>query len=186
MVVVATALIHKFDLDLLPDSIDVPVAPIFERIGGRLSTTFFDRPVVLATARMCVNFIGRTIHDVNAPAVGSPARNSRCVVLIRVRDAAIVLFLEFVFDCVGSRIASQPELLDELISFFVVAQPLESLTLFIRDDPAHILVEPLLVRLAQLALECLLVFFLLLVSERSLQRILIRLSISACGFDFRG
>ena len=83
-------------------------------------------------------------------------------VLVRVGDAAIVLFLEFVLWRVRSGIATQPELLDELVTLFVVGQLLERRELFRRDDLAHVFVQPLLVGGAQLLLERLGVFLLLL------------------------
>ena len=45
------------------------------------------------------------------------------------------------------------EPLDELVALLVVGELLEGVALFIGDDPAHVLVEPLLIDLAQLGLK---------------------------------
>src|SRR5437763_14696742 len=111
---------------------------------------------------MRINLVGGPIHDVNAAAVALPAGDAGGEVLVGVGDAAVVLFFVFVFDGVGRGIAAQPELLDEVIAFLVVGKLLEGGALFVGDDPAHALVEPVLVRLAQLFLQALGVFALLL------------------------
>ena len=101
---------------------------------------------------MRLDFVGRAIHDVNPPAVRLPTRDTSGVVLVRVGDTAIMLFLEFVLGSIRSGIAACPECLNELIAFLVVGELLECRTLFVRDDPTDVLVQPLLVGLAQLLL----------------------------------
>ena len=50
--------------------------------------------------------------------------------LVRVSDAAIVLFLKIVVGQIGIRAAAQPELLDELFALFVGRELQEGLALF--------------------------------------------------------
>ena len=83
---------------------------------------------------MLLDFVRRTVRDVDAAAVGLPSGNARGELLVGVGDTAVVLFLVFVLDGVRRGIAPQPELLDELLALFVGLQPLESLALFIGDD----------------------------------------------------
>src|SRR5207245_566609 len=106
---------------------------------------------------------------VGAPAIGLPSGDAGREMLVRVRDAPIMLFLKFVLQRVGRGIAAQPELLDEIVALFVVRELLEGVALFIGDDPAHILIEPFLIGLAQLGLERFIVPLLLLFRDRSLQ-----------------
>ena len=86
--------------------------------------------------------------------------------LVGVGDAAVVLFLEFVLFGVGRGIAPQPELLDELLAFFVGIELLESLAFFVGDDVSHVFVEPLLPRRFQLFLERRFLLFALFLGER--------------------
>ena len=68
---------------------------------------------------MRFDFVGRAVRDVDAAAIGLPAGDAGSVMLVGVSDAAVVLFLELVLYGVGSGIAAQPELLDELLALFV-------------------------------------------------------------------
>src|SRR5947209_930864 len=88
---------------------------------------------------------------------------------VRVSDTAIVLFLVFVFYGVRSGIAAQPELFDELVTLFIVGELLEGCKLFTGDDPFHVIVEPLLVSLADFLLEVLRVLLLLFRRDLTLQ-----------------
>ena len=63
---------------------------------------------------------------------------------VGIRDAPVVLFLELVLDGVGSGVAAEPELLDELFAFLVGGELFEGFALFIGDDVGDIRVEPLL------------------------------------------
>ncbi len=85
--------------------------------------------------------------------------------LVGVRDAAVVLFLELVFLGVGRGIAPQPELLDELLALLVGLQPLEGRSLFVGDDVTDVFVEPLLIGRFQLFAELRFVLLSLLVGE---------------------
>ena len=73
--------------------------------------------------------------------------------LVGVGDAAVVLFLELVFDGVRRGVAAQPELLDELLALVVGLQVLEGGPLLVGDDVGHVLVEPLAVGRLQLLFE---------------------------------
>ena len=66
-------------------------------------------------------------------------------------------------------VAPRPECLDELIALFVVGELLACLALLVRDDPANVLVQPLLVGLAQFLTQRLGVGLLLFFTERTLQ-----------------
>ncbi len=74
-------------------------------------------------------------------AIGLPAGLAGGVVLVGVGDAPVVLFAKFVVGRVGIRIAAQPELLDERIALFVVAQVSKGFALIVRDDVGDVLVR---------------------------------------------
>ena len=74
---------------------------------------------------MDFDLISRAPHDVDASAIGLPARNAGGEVLVGIGDAAVVLFLVFVLRSVGRRVAAQPELLDELVALLVVGKLLK-------------------------------------------------------------
>src|SRR5579871_6809999 len=115
---------------------------------------------------MLVALVRRPERDVDAAAVGLPSRNSRSEMLVRVGDAAVVLFLELVFQRVGCRIAPQPELFDELLALFVRLKTLERGALLIGDDVEHILAQPLPVRSLEIFAEFLFFFLLLFFGKR--------------------
>src|SRR5207248_1234781 len=111
-------------------------------------------------------FIGRAIGDVDTAAVRLPARNARCKGLIGVRDAPVVLFLEFVFHRVRRGVAAQPELLDELLAFLVRLQALEGGALFVADDVRYVFVQPFAVRRFELLAQLLLLAAALFLGHR--------------------
>ena len=80
---------------------------------------------------MGINFVGRTKHDIDASAIGPPARLAGGKMLVGIGDAAVMFFLVLVLFGVGSGVATQPELLDELVALFVVRELLEGRQLFI-------------------------------------------------------
>src|SRR5438046_10765385 len=82
-------------------------------------------------------------NDVDAPPVGFPAGNTRREPLIRIRNARVMLFLEFVVYGIGRGIPAQPELFDELLPLFIRLQGFECGALLVRTDVGYILVEPL-------------------------------------------
>src|SRR5690242_21850022 len=98
---------------------------------------------------MRFDFIRGAPHDVHAAAIRFPSRNPRSVMLIRVRYAAIMLFLEIIVREIGIAAAAKPKLFDELFALFVGIKLQKSLPLFGRNDVDDILVEPLLVRSVQ-------------------------------------
>ena len=63
-----------------------------------------------------------------------------------------MLFAVLVLGRIGIGVAAQPELLDESVALLIVAQVLERLHLLVGDDPANVLVQPLLVDALQLCL----------------------------------
>jgi putative intracellular protease/amidase len=66
-------------------------------------------------------------RDIDVAAVGLPARLAGGKVLVGVCDAPVVLFAELVLRRIRIGIAAQPELLDEGVALFIVAQALEGL-----------------------------------------------------------
>src|SRR6185437_11732863 len=123
-----------------------PVAPVFKRIGGCLAAALFHGPFITAPGRMRVDFVRRAVFDVNHPAVCLPTWNARCVMVVCIRNAAIMLFLVLVLFRIRRGIAPQPELLYELLPLFIRFQTLEGLLFFVRDDVDNVLVQPLLPR----------------------------------------
>src|SRR5262249_9691673 len=110
--------------------------------------------------------------DVDLPAIGAPTRDARRKVLVRVGDAAVVFFFVFVFDRVGRWIATQPEMLDEVVALLVGGEAVEGGQLFRRDDPPHVFVETILVDL-RLSFQALGLVLFLLRSQLALERILL-------------
>src|SRR5262249_48105127 len=111
-----------------------------------------------------------------AAAIGLPAGDSGCVALIGVRDAAVVFFLELVFDGVGRGVAAQPEMLDELLTLFFRLEALAGRALLIRDDVSDLFVQPVAVRRFQLLAEPLFFLFTLLLGHRPRDSFACRLS----------
>src|ERR1043165_8423429 len=137
--------IDELDDNVAAHALDVAVAPLFARERRRRAAAFLGRPFVAAAAGMRFLFVGRTVRNVHAAAVGLPTGDARREILIGVGDAAVVLFLELVFHRVRGGVAAQPEVLDELLALFIGLQPLEGGALFIGDDVRDVLVEPLAV-----------------------------------------
>src|SRR5208282_830700 len=92
-------------------------------------------------------------------------------VLVGIGNAPVMLFFKLVLFGVGRGIAALPESLDELVALFVVRELHEGGFLFVGDNPAHVLVQPLPISLAQLNLERLGVRLPLLFRDRALERI---------------
>jgi hypothetical protein len=69
-------------------------------------------------------------------------------VFVRVSDAAVVFFFEFVLNGVGSGIAALPESFDEAVALFVIRELLEGGAFLIGDDVSDVFVQPLLVAAA--------------------------------------
>src|SRR5689334_15133238 len=126
---------------------------------------------------MRFHLISGTVHDVNAAAVGLPAGNAGGKMLVGVGDAPVDLVLVRIVNAVRSGVAALPELLDELIALFVVAQFEKSFALLVGNDPAHVLIEPFLVSLAQLNVQRLFVLLALLRADGSLERVFLGLPV---------
>src|SRR6266849_357195 len=137
--------VYKLDVYVVADSIDVAVAPLFKRVGGSGSATFFERPFVGAAGGVGLNFIGRAVDDIDAATIGFPTGDAGRKTLVGVGDAPVVFFLELVFFGIGSRVATEPELFDELLALIVGAEAFPSLLFLIRDDVGNVLIEPLFV-----------------------------------------
>ena len=95
---------------------------------------------------MGIDFVGRAEGDVDTATVQLPAGGARSEMFVGVRDAAVMLFFELVFNGVRGGIAAEPELLDELFALLVGVELLEGFALFIGDDVGDVLVQPLLPR----------------------------------------
>src|SRR3972149_7839136 len=126
----------------------------FERGGG--AAAFFDRPLVVAAGRVRIDLVGWAVHDVDAAAIGFPARYAAGKMLVGVSDAAIVFFLVVIGEGFRIGVAAQPELLDELLALFIILEASEDLPLLIGDDVADIVAQPLPVGPLQLFLKGLL------------------------------
>src|SRR5579862_2226557 len=111
---------------------------------------------------MGFDFVGWPINDVGAAAVGLPARDARRVMLVCIRDAPVMLFFELVFLGIGSGIATQPELFDELFALVIGAQPFPGLPFLVGDDVGDVLIKPLPVRRFQLFPQLFFLFLALL------------------------
>ena len=91
---------------------------------------------------MRLDFGRLSVKDVNAAAVRLPTRNTRREALIGVRDTGVMLFFEFVLDGVGTGVAAEPELFDELLALFVGLERLIGGTLFVRNNVGYIFIKP--------------------------------------------
>src|ERR1019366_1707900 len=138
---------------LLPNALDVAIAPCFKREGRGLAAAFFHGALVAAAGGMGVNLIRRPKHDVHPAAIGLPTGDAGRVVLVGIRDTPVVLFFKLVLFGVGRGIAALPEGLNELVALFVVRELHEGGFFFVGDNPAHVLVQPLPISLAQLNFE---------------------------------
>ena len=81
--------------------------------------------------------------------------------LVGVRNPPVVLFLKGVFRRIGIGIAPLPELLDELLPFFVGRKVQESVLFFRGDDVDDVFVQPLFILGIELAFQASLTLFLL-------------------------
>ncbi len=145
--------------------------PDLEREGRRIAAALFHRTLVASSAGMRVDVVRLAVGNVDVAAVCSPTRLARRKSLVRIRDPRIVLFAILVLRRVRIRIPPQPEILDEDLALFVVAQALERLQLLVGDDPLDVLIHPFLVLAMKLTMQRLLLLELLLIGERPLQRI---------------
>src|SRR5271157_3460789 len=69
VIVAARTGIDEFQIDVLPDSFDVAIAPILKGIGGSRSTSFVHGTVIRSASRVGVDTVWWTIRDVNVAAI---------------------------------------------------------------------------------------------------------------------
>ena len=126
--------------------------PGLERERRSVAAAFFNRPLVVSAGRMGINAVRLAERDVDVSAIGHPARLAGGEMLVGVGNTRVVLIAELVLGRLGIRVPAQPELLDELVALFIVSEALECFRFFVGDDPANVLVQPLLVFAAKLGL----------------------------------
>ncbi len=89
---------------------------------------------------MGFNLVRLAPGDVDAAAVGLPARNTRGIVFVGISDALVVLLTKLVLIGVRIRIAPAPELFNKALALVVGFEFLKGLTLFIGNDVSDVLV----------------------------------------------
>ncbi len=171
VIVAALAGIHKLQVDVVADALDVAVVPHLEREGRRLAAALVHRPLILAAAGVGIDVVRLAVCNVDVAAVRHPSRLARSEVLVRIRDAGVDLVAILVVRRVGARVAPLPEVLDELVPLLIVREMLERLRLGVGNDPPHILLQPGLVDAVQLVLQVLLLLDPLPVAQPALQRV---------------
>src|SRR5208337_1454514 len=77
--------------------------------GGRFAAALFHGPLVCAARGMRLDFLRRAVNDVNPPAIRLPAGDPRRIVVVGVRNAAVVLFLKLVLFGVRRGVAPDTE-----------------------------------------------------------------------------
>src|ERR1700722_17646648 len=102
---------------------------------------------------MGFNLVCWSKYDVGGSPLALPPGDAGGIVLVGVSDTAIMFFFEFVLFGIRGRVAALPEGFYELVALLVVRELLEGGSLFVGNDPAHVLVQPLPVRLAQFDFE---------------------------------
>ena len=89
---------------------------------------------------MRIDFVRRTVHDVDATAIGLPARNAGGEMLVGIGNTPVMFFLVFVLFRVRSGIAALPESFDKVIALFIVGKLFEGGSFLVGNDPDHVLV----------------------------------------------
>ena len=113
-------------------------------IGSSPPATLGQGPEIHGSRRVSLAALGLTENDVDAAPIRHPPGNSGVPeLLVGVRDAPIVLFLELVLVRRAVRISSPPELLDEVLFLDGRRQLLEDVLLIVGDDVEDILLQPL-------------------------------------------
>ena len=171
VIVAALAGIHKLDVDVLADPFQIAVMPDLKREGRGAAAAFFLGPFVVAAGGMGINIVRLAEGNVDVAAIGLPSRLAGRKMLVGIGDAPVVLFAVLVFGRIRVGVAAQPEVLDEGVALFVVAQAHEGFALFVGDDVRNFLVQPGLVGPFQLLTESLLGVIALLVGPLTLERI---------------
>ena len=114
--------IHKLDVDVLADALEIAVVPYLEREGGGLAAALFRGPLIAAAGGVRIDVVGLAVGDVDVAAVGLPTRLAGRKVLVGIGDAPVVFLAELVLRRIGIRVTAQPEVLDKGVALFVVAQ----------------------------------------------------------------
>src|SRR5262245_14719597 len=91
---------------------------------------------------MRFDLIGLAEHNVDAPAISLPPRDTASVFLVWISDSLIIFLAILVYISIGIGIAPEPELLDELFALFIRLENIERLAFFIIDDPTNIFINP--------------------------------------------
>src|ERR1019366_9558872 len=91
VVVAALAGIHKLDVYVLPDSLEITVMPHFERERSGVAATLFRGSVVAAAGGMGINVVGFAVGDVDVATVSLPPRLAGRKVLVCVSDAPVAI-----------------------------------------------------------------------------------------------
>src|ERR1700761_5268810 len=124
--------------------------PYLKGVGRGIAAALVHRTVVAAAARMRIDAVRLAVGDVDMASIRPPAWLACGKMLVGISDAGVMFLAILILRRVRIGIATQPELLDELIPLLVIAQALESLQLLVGDNPADILIDPLLVLALQL------------------------------------
>src|SRR5271157_343804 len=138
--------VDKFQNDVRPNAINVTVAPILEGKRGSLAASFRLRAFVRPAAGVGINFVRRTVHDVNPATIRLPSRNAGSKTLVGISNAAVIFLFELVFGAAGVGVAAVPEIFDKRLALVVRGEFLKSGSLFVGDDVGDFLAQPFLVR----------------------------------------
>lgn len=117
---------------VVAETLDMPICPDLHGHGP------------LGVFGVRVNLIRRAIEDKHVTAIGLPARGAgRCPkMLVGVRKPVVVLLLKLVFGRAGSRIATLPELFNEMVPLLICRELLKGGALGIVNNIDDILVQP--------------------------------------------
>src|SRR6185437_10397649 len=186
--IAALAGIDELQIDVLADAFQIAVVPYLERIGRRRTATLFHGPLVLAAGGMRLLIVRWPPRNIDVAAVRQIAGLAGGEVVVGIRDAGKDLVAVFIVRGIRVGIPPAPEVLDEGVALLIVRQVLEGLALGVRDNPVHVLIEPLLVVALQFLLKFLLLLEFLVVAEAALAGVGLRLDrlrlVDAIGVAF--
>jgi hypothetical protein len=116
-----------------PDALDQLVTPLFERM------VFLRR-----SSGMTLDFIRWTVGDVDSSTIRLPTRQSRRwpETIVRVRNSPVVLDLKLVLRSIRRWVATQPELLDEVLALLICRKAFEGISFVVTDDVRYVFVQP--------------------------------------------
>src|ERR1700728_1892709 len=105
---------------------------------------------VTGGGRVRIDCVRRPVRDEDAATIGLPTWNRLLKVPVRVGNAAVIFGAEAVSSAtMRLRVATLPELLDELVAFIIAGELHKLQVLFGSNNPAHILVDPPLIHRGQ-------------------------------------